>query len=71
MDHPDQRPKTLSLLVTNMTDKSLAEYKLSGFSTSKIVDVVPGMRYQAVIIAENVDDQESTHPLLFQAVTAG
>ena len=71
MTHPDQRPDTISLLVTNKTDQSLAVYQLSGSSTTKIVDVVPGMQYQAVIVAVNVDGEVSTHPLVFQAATAG
>lgn len=71
MSHPDQGPRSISLLVTNMTDQSLVKYELSGSRTNERVDVVPGMRYQTVIVVENVDDQVSTHPLVFQAVTAG
>ena len=69
--HTDQRPKSITVLLTNTSDQSNTEHLLDGSRTSVIVDVVPGMRYQAVAIAENDDSQILSSSLAFRAQTAG
>ena len=68
--HPDQFPTSLTVLLTNLTDLT-ASLHYPGSSSNIILDVVPGMRYQAVIIVRNKDEELSTLPLEFRATPSG
>lgn len=67
LTHPDQQPLSLTVLLVNLSDTSSIEHHLSGSSNNLLLDVVPGMRYQAVIIAKNEDGEMSTLPVEFRA----
>ena len=68
--HPDQQPSSLIVHLVNLSDTSFPiEHHLSS-SNNLLLDVVPGMRYQAVIITRNEDGQTSTLPVKFRAAPA-
>ena len=69
--HPDQQPSSLTVHLVNLSDTSFPiEHHLSGYSDNQLLDVVPGMRYQAVIITTNEDGDVSTLPVEFRAAPA-
>ena len=68
--HPDQQPSSITVLLTNLTDGPLIEITLPGSPTNLVLDVVPGTRYRAVIIAKNEDGEMSTLPIDFRATPA-
>ena len=71
ISHSDQQPSSLVVLLTNLTDLSASKHPLSHTSTNVILDVVPGMRYRAVIIVTNEDGEMSTLPIEFRATPSG
>ncbi|CAI8007678.1 Neogenin, partial [Geodia barretti] len=68
--HNDQQPSSITILLTNLTDSSLIETTLPGSPTNLVLDVVPGTRYRAVLIANNEDGEMSTLPIRFRATPA-
>ena len=68
--HNDQQPSSITILLTNLTDSSPIETTLPGSPTNHVLDVVPGTRYRAVLIANNEDGEMSTLPIYFRATPA-
>lgn len=67
--HPDQLPTTIIVLLTDSITE--VEEELTGPLTNVLLDVIPGVRYEIVIITINHDDERSTLPIPFRADTAG